>query len=352
MSTIAYPGEMQPTDLLKDGYSRDSLLLEVKNLHVEFKVYGGRLRVLDGVNISMRRGERVGLVGETGCGKTTTMKAILRVLPMPPAIIGQGEIYFKGHDILRMRNNELSQVRGKGISMIFQDPTAALNPVFTIGEQLEAVIYPSAPSGTRISGQEAHQRAITSLQEVALADPERLLRSYPIQLSGGMRQRVCIGMALAAHPELLIADEPGTSLDVTIQDQVLRLLRKLVEEKNTSVILITHTLGIVRETTDRVYVMYAGSIIESATTHKLFSSPLHPYAQGLISTVPRLTGGGIASGIPGRIPDYLNPPSGCRFHPRCAHVMDVCRTKKPPAFQVESDHQVACFLYRDANQAA
>ena len=322
-------------------------LLEIKNLYVHFAVYGGRLNVLDGVNFFMRSGEKVGLVGETGCGKTTTMKAILRVLPMPPARIPQGEIYFKGRDILKMSDNDLSQVRGRGISMIFQDPTAALNPVFSVGEQMEAVIQHSVDRGKQSSRQETHQRAVASLQEVALADPERLLQSYPIQLSGGMRQRVCIGMALSTHPELLIADEPGTSLDVTIQDQVLRLLRKLVEEKNTSVILITHTLGIVRETTDRVYVMYAGNMVEVATTKKLFASPLHPYTQGLISTVPRLTGGGIASGIPGRIPDYLNPPSGCRFHTRCSYVMDICRTEKPPACRVDDDHEVACFLYQD-----
>ncbi len=326
--------------------SSESLLLEIKNLHVHFAVYGGRLKVLDGVNFFMRSGEKVGLVGETGCGKTTTMKAILRVLPMPPARIPQGEILFNGRDILKMSASDLQQVRGRGISMIFQDPTAALNPVFSIGEQMAAVIHHSSDRGKR-SGQEIHRRAITSLQEVALADPERLLRSYPIQLSGGMRQRVCIGMALSTSPELLIADEPGTSLDVTIQDQVLRLLRTLVEEKNTSVILITHTLGIVRETTDRVYVMYAGNMVEVAVTKKLFANPLHPYTQGLISTVPRLTGGGIASGISGRIPDYLNPPSGCRFHTRCSYVMDICRTEKPPTYRVDDDHEVACFLYRE-----
>jgi peptide/nickel transport system ATP-binding protein len=234
--------------------------------------------------------------------------------------------------------------------MIFQDPTAALNPVFSVGEQMEAVIQYSSDRGNVLSRQEIHQRAVAALQEVALADPERLLQSYPIQLSGGMRQRVCIGMALATRPELLIADEPGTSLDVTIQDQVLRLLRTLVEEKNTSVILITHTLGIVREMTDRVCVMYAGDIVEMASTKKLFANPLHPYTQGLISTVPRLTGGGIASGIPGRIPNYLTPPSGCRFHPRCPHVMDICRTEKPPAYHVDDDHEVACFLYRTENK--
>jgi peptide/nickel transport system ATP-binding protein len=189
------------------------------------------------------------------------------------------------------------------------------------------------------------------LKEVALADPERLLASYPVQLSGGMRQRVCIGMALATSPRLLIADEPGTSLDVTIQDQVLRLLKNLVEEHNTSVILITHTLGIVREITSRVYVMYAGTMVELAETERLFSQPLHPYTRGLISTVPRLTGGGIASGIPGRIPDYRNPPSGCRFHPRCPHMMEVCRQQKPPMIEVDDQHTVACFLYGSAEAA-
>jgi peptide/nickel transport system ATP-binding protein len=324
-------------------------LIEIKNLCVHFSVYGGRLKVLDGVDFVMCSGEKVGLVGETGCGKTTTMKAILRVLPMPPARIPQGEIYFKGRDILKMSANELTQVRGRGISMIFQDPTAALNPVFSVGQQMEAVIYHSSDQGKR-SRREIHQRAIASLQEVALADPERLLRSYPIQLSGGMRQRVCIGMALSTGPELLIADEPGTSLDVTIQDQVLRLLRKLVEEKNTSVILITHTLGIVRETTDRVYVMYAGNMVEVAATKELFSHPLHPYTRGLMDAVPRLTGGGVSDGIPGRIPNYLNPPPGCRFHPRCPQAMDICQQEKPSFYKLSEDHEVACFLYREGGK--
>jgi len=328
------------------------LLLEIKNLQVHFAVFGGRLKVLDGINMTVHNGEKVGLVGETGCGKTTTMKAVLRVLPMPPAKIPGGEIFFKGRDILKMSDNELHQVRGRGISMIFQDPTAALNPVFSVGQQLEAVIGYAALKGRKKSRQEIQDQAVASLKEVSLADPERMLRSHPIQLSGGMRQRICIGMALATSPELLIADEPGTSLDVTIQDQVLRLLRKLVEEKDTSVILITHTLGIVRELTDRVYVMYAGNVVEAAATHMLFAQPLHPYTQGLIQTVPRLTGGGIASGIPGSIPNYLNPPPGCRFHPRCVQVMDVCRTQKPPAYQVEAGHEVACFLYSDHEKDA
>lgn len=321
------------------------LLLDIKDLRVNYKVYGGVLQVLDGLNFVVYAGEKVGLVGETGCGKTSTMKAILRILPMPPAQIAGGEIYFKGKNVLTMGQNELARVRGNGISMIFQDPTAALNPVFTVGQQMEAVLKSAAINGKKLSNRQVKTAAVTALKEVALADPERLLKSYPVQLSGGMRQRVCIAMALSTKPELLIADEPGTSLDVTIQDQVLRLLHNLVEEKNTSVILITHTLGVVRQVTDRVYVMYAGNMVESAPTPQLFADPRHPYTQGLMEAVPRLSGGGVADGIPGRIPNYLNPPLGCRFHPRCPQVMDICRREKPLAYPVAAGHQVACFLY-------
>ncbi len=319
-------------------------LLEVRNLQVHFRVFGGYLKVLDGVNLVVRAGEKVGLVGESGCGKTTTMKAILRILPEPPAQIVGGHVLFRGKDVLKMRPQELRRLRGRGISMVFQDPTAALNPVFTIGQQLGDVIRYSHSDG-RVDAGQIRLKALQALKEVALADPERLLDSYPIQLSGGMRQRVCIAMALATQPELLIADEPGTSLDVTIQDQILRLLHNLVVERNTSVILITHTLGVVREVTDRVYVMYAGTIVESAPTKVLFANPMFPYTRGLMQSVPRLSGGGVAEGIPGRIPNYLNPPTGCRFHPRCPHVMEVCRHEKPPVFTVGEEHYVACYLY-------
>ena len=324
-------------------------LLEIKDLHIHFNVYGGTLQVLDGVNLTVRSGQRVGLVGETGCGKTTTMKAILGILPTPPARVVRGEINFQGQDVLKMSEDELQQVRSQGISMIFQDPTAALNPVFTIGQQLEAVVRYSS-EGKGLSRKEIRERALIPLREVSLPDPERMLDSYPIQLSGGMRQRVCIAMALVASRELLIADEPGTSLDVTIEDQILRLLRRLVDEKNVSVILITHTLGVVRETTDRVYVMYAGSMAEVADTLELFAHPLHPYTNGLMDAVPRLTGGGIADGIAGRIPSYLNPPSGCRFHTRCPQAMDICREEKPPFYEPSQGHQVACFLYRNGGK--
>jgi len=319
-------------------------LLEVHDLRVHFKVFGGHLKVLDGVNMVVRAGEKVGLVGESGCGKTTTMKAILRILPEPPAEVVGGQVLFRGKDVLRMRPDELRQLRGRGISMIFQDPTAALNPVFTVGQQLGDVIRYSHGDG-RVDARQVQSKALQALKGVALADPERLLHSYPIQLSGGMRQRVCIAMALATQPELLIADEPGTSLDVTIQDQILRLLHNLVVERNTSVILITHTLGVVREVTDRVYVMYAGSIVESAPTKALFANPMFPYTRGLMQSVPRLSGGGVAEGIPGRIPNYLNPPSGCRFHPRCPYAMEICQREKPPVFMVGEEHYVSCYLY-------
>jgi peptide/nickel transport system ATP-binding protein len=324
-------------------------LLEIKDLSVHFDIYGGTLKVLDGVSFTVYPGQRVGLVGETGCGKTTTMKAILRILPMPPARIAGGEIYFKGKDVLKMGDDELRGVRGEGISMVFQDPAAALNPVFTVGQQLTAVVKYSM-EGQGLSKREIRERALIPLREVSLADPERMLDSYPFQLSGGMRQRICIAMALVASRELLIADEPGTSLDVTIEDQILRLLHRLVEEKNVSVIHITHTLGVVRQTTNRVYVMYAGNMVEVSATAELYANPLHPYTHGLMEAVPRLTGGGISDGIPGRIPDYMNPPPGCRFHTRCPQAMAVCSQEKPPFYQISDDHEVACFLYRDGDK--
>jgi peptide/nickel transport system ATP-binding protein len=321
-------------------------LLSIKDLEVGFHVYGGYLKVLNGVNFEMKEGEKVGLVGETGCGKTTTAKSVLRILPIPPAETTNGEIFFKGKDILRMRENAIREIHAHEISMIFQDPTASLNPVFTIGDQLTAAIkYSNLRQG--LTKKEIRRQAVRALKEVRLPDSERILDNYPVQLSGGMRQRVCIAMALATRSTLLIADEPTTSLDVTIQDQVLRLLGDLVQEKDTSTILITHSLGVVREWTERVYVMYAGVMVETAQTAELFSSPLHPYTKGLMAAVPKLTGEGIAAGIWGRIPDYRNPPPGCRFHPRCPEVMDVCRHEKPGNYDCGSNHRVACFLYRD-----
>ncbi len=324
------------------------ILLDIRNLHVWFKVYGGVLKVLNGVNFTVKSGEKVGLVGETGCGKTTTMKALLRVLPNL-ALIPEGDILVRGNNILKLNSRELADLRGRGLSMIFQDPTSALNPVFTIGQQLYDVIKYSAGSSRRKIADKKNV-ALRALHEARLPDPERMLDSYPVQLSGGMRQRVCIAFAIATARELLIADEPTTNLDVTIQDQVLRLIRNLVEKKGTSLILITHSLGLVREITERVYVMYAGNMIEMAPTSLLFEKPLHPYTQGLLASVPRLSGGGFAEGIPGRIPDYRNPPSGCRFEPRCQHAFEPCSKAMPPYFDVGDGHQVACYLYQDGQE--
>ena len=321
-------------------------LLDIQNLEVGFDVYGGYLRVLNGVNFDMDEGEKVGLVGETGCGKTTTAKSVLRILPVPPARTTGGRILFKGRDILTMKKNEIREIHAREISMIFQDPTAALNPVFTIGDQLmTAIKYSNLHDG--MTKREIRERAVQALKEVRLPDAERILENYPVQLSGGMRQRICIAMALATRSTLLVADEPTTSLDVTIQDQVLRLLGTLIQEKDTSTILITHSLGLVREWTERVYVMYAGFMVETADTAELFRNPLHPYTKGLMAAVPKLTGEGIAAGIAGRIPEYLNPPPGCRFHPRCPAVMAVCRKEKPSYFDCGDNHKTACFLYRD-----
>lgn len=321
-------------------------LLNIENLEVGFNVYGGYLAVLNGVFFSMDEGEKVGLVGETGCGKTTTAKSVLRILPEPPSQTTGGKILFKGRDILTMKKNEIREIHAREISMIFQDPTAALNPVFTIGDQLMSAIKYSNLHDN-MTRKEIRERALQALREVRLPDPERIHESYPVQLSGGMRQRICIAMALATQSTLLVADEPTTSLDVTIQDQVLRLLGTLIQDKGTSTILITHSLGLVREWTERVYVMYAGVMVETANTDELFRNPLHPYTRGLMEAVPKLTGEGIAAGIPGRIPEYLNPPSGCRFHPRCPEVMDICRREKPSYFNCGDNHRTACFLYRE-----
>ena len=320
--------------------------MEIKDLYVSYKTYLGELKVLNGVNLKVGEGEKVGLIGESGCGKTTTMRAVLRILAAN-AIIKGGCVNFKGKDILRMNDKELSEIRRKHVTMIFQDPTAALNPVFKVKDMLSDVIrFSIGSSSEKLTKEKIHEMCLKVLEEVALPDPERVLDSYPFQLSGGMRQRICIAMSLTAARDLLIADEPTTNLDVTIQDQVLRLIKNLVEERKLSVILISHALGAVRGTVDRVYVMYAGNMVEAAETNKLFSEPLHPYTQGLLQSVPKLTGTGFSEGIRGHIPDYVNPPSGCRFHPRCDYAKEVCRKETPPFFDVDGKgHEVACWLY-------
>lgn len=330
-------------------------MLSVQNLQVHFDVFEGEAKVLEGVNLSIEKGETVALVGETGCGKSVTAKTLIGVLPMPPGRIVNGQVFFKGKNVLEMEASERQQLRGKQISMVFQDPMTFLNPVFKIGDQLTDLI--KWQGRTRVGffeyyknrfekerNAEAWQKAVDMLDRVKLPDPERMMDNYPVELSGGMRQRVLIAMALISEPEFLIADEPGTALDVTIQDQILKLLRERVQEQNISVLYITHDLGVAREVSQRIYVMYAGRVIESAPIEVLFNDPKHPYTQGLLQSIPKLSGG-MAEGIRGRIPNYVTPPEGCRFHPRCDHKMPICSKMRPEDIQIESGHQVACHLF-------
>jgi len=246
--------------------------------------------------------------------------------------------------VLTMPQKELKRLRAENVSIIFQDPIASLNPVFTIGQQLKEVIRYSGIEGAG-DKKVQEEKAISALKETSLPDPERIMDSYPFQLSGGMRQRICIAMSLATPRDLVMADEPTTNLDVTIQDQVLKTLRQRVEEKESALILITHSLGVAREMADRIYVMYAGNMVETASSKEIFKECLHPYTKGLMSCIPKLAGGGIAEGIPGHIPNYLDPPKGCRFAPRCPYASSRCNEAQPPMFEAAPEHYVACYLY-------
>lgn len=323
-------------------------LLNVDNLFVNFEVFEGKRKVLNGVRLQIDDNEKVGLVGETGCGKSVLAKTILGFLPIPPGNITNGRVTYLGKDLLEMSHKERKNLSktGDGISVIFQDPQAALNPVFTVGQQIFSVIkHSSQISGNNLSKEEIRRRSITSLEEVNLPDHDRILSSYPVQLSGGEKQRVCISEALSTGSRLLIADEPTTNLDVTIQDKILDLLDELYKEKGISILFISHSLGVIRKFTDAVNIMYAGDRVESATSTRIFSSPLHPYTKGLMDSVPKLTNENIGGGIPGEIPSYLEPPNGCRFHPRCSESIKVCRKRKPPSISVRDGHYVSCFLY-------
>jgi peptide/nickel transport system ATP-binding protein len=321
-------------------------LLDVKDLHVYFRVYEGLLKVLNGVFLDVGAKEKVGIIGESGCGKTTTMKAIMRILAAN-AIVAGGTIAYRGSDVLQVGMQDLMRLRRTSMSMIFQDPTAALNPVFKVGEQLEDIVRYSEFISHAPTRQEARTKAVELLKSAALPEPERILDSYPFQLSGGMRQRVCIAMSLASAKDLLIADEPGTSLDVTIEDQIMRELKQIVEDRGLSVILISHSIGAVKGFVTKLYVMYAGTMVEEAPTDELFSNPVHPYTQNLLKAVPKLTGGGVPEGIAGRIPSYLTIGDGCRFASRCMSAKEGCQAHAPPAFDIGNGHRVACFHYGD-----
>jgi len=322
-------------------------LLEIKDLRIAFDAFEGISHVLDGIHLSLGRGDTLGLVGETGCGKSITAKAILRLLPVPPARIVSGEILFQNEDLLKVSEGEIQNIRGRQIAMVFQDPMTFLNPVFTIEEQLVDVILTHKIGGRRLDQKRAIERAIELLREVKIPEPEWRIKSYPHEFSGVMRQSVLIAMALSGSPQILIADEPTTALDVTIQAQILILIHDLVERHNLSVLLISHDLGVVAKVCKRIAVMYAGSIVESCSTAQLFKRPLHPYTQGLLNSILTFSKRvEEAQGIKGVIPDLIEPPPGCRFHPRCLEVMKVCEEEKPPFLEMEEGHWVSCHLYK------
>ncbi len=316
-------------------------LLEIKDLTVEYVTFNGTVRAVDRVWLTIDKGETVGMVGESGCGKSTVSLAVMRLLPNPPARIKSGEILFEGEDILKKSEEEMKQIRGGKISMVFQEPMTSLNPVYTIGKQVsESIIVHQ-----KVSRAEAKQKAIEMLKLVKIPNPEKRFYEYPHQLSGGMRQRVMIAMALSCNPKLLIADEPTTALDVTIQAQILELISELKRQFNMSVLLITHNLGIIAEMANRVFVMYAGQVVEEAPCDELFDYPLHPYTEALLKSIPRLESGkGPLHTIPGSVPDLMNLPSGCRFHPRCSLAIQVCREKEPSLMKVNDKRRVRCFL--------
>lgn len=345
--------------------SADAPLLRVSNLALAFHTYAGEVKALDGVSFAIRKGEALGLVGESGCGKSVTALTIVRLLPENATVTG-GEIVLAGKQLLKSTKDEMRKIRANQIAMVFQDPTTFLNPVLTIGQQLEEVFQLSQEHVGRLDNEEIgleddpakrklqHKKrtkdlCIDALKQVRLADQQRILKQYPHELSVGMRQRCMIAMALARNPDLFIADEITTALDVTIQAQILELLRELKRHFQGSTLLITHDLGVVAELCDRVAVMYAGNIVELASVRELFTNPLHPYTQGLLKAVPILGHSERLEAISGSVPDLISPPSGCRFHPRCPFAFEKCKGVKPELLDVGGGHTVACHLYGEGN---
>jgi peptide/nickel transport system ATP-binding protein len=315
-------------------------LLEVQHLYLEFKTAAGTQTALNGISFDVQRGEVFGVVGETGCGKTVTGLSILRLLPRSARIL-RGQILFDGSNLLDLSTSDMEQVRGGKIAMIFQDPSSSLNPVFTISSQMKRVIR----QHMRLGDKQAYAHAAEVLEAVGLPDVNRILSSYPYQLSGGQQQRVMIAMALSCQPKLLIADEPTTALDVTIQAQILKLLRDLQKQFDISVILITHNLGVVAQTCDRLAVLYAGRVAEIGTTQEIFKNPQHPYTRGLMNAIPRPgSRGKKMAAIPGTVPSNPGALIGCPFAPRCELAYDRCSAERPPLFDVGQGHRSACFL--------
>ena len=321
-------------------------LLEVKNLQTQFPTRGGVVKAVDGVSFYVDEGELLGLVGESGCGKSMTALSIMRLVSSPGRIVA-GEIFFNGENLLTLSDERMRAIRGDDIAMIFQDPMTSLNPVYKVGEQIAEALRLHRRMGRR----EAREAAVEAMREVSIPDPARRVDDYPHQLSGGMRQRVMIAMALACDPKLLIADEPTTALDVTIQAQILELLDGLRKTRKLAVLLITHDLGVVAEVADRVAVMYTGRIVEESPVEELFARPKHPYTEGLLQSVPKLTAAEVTkavrlSTIEGTVPKPTNLPPGCHFAPRCSHRMPRCTEgERIPLYDLEGDVRVRCVLY-------
>ncbi|KGP74613.1 ABC transporter ATP-binding protein [Pontibacillus yanchengensis] len=316
-------------------------ILEVNDLHVSFQTYGGEVKAVRGVSFDLHKGETLAIVGESGCGKSVTANSIMKLIPSPPGKIANGSIYFKGRDLTRLSEKAIRDIRGVDISMIFQDPMTALNPTLTIGNQLTEGIK----QHQNITSKEAKTKAIDMLNLVGIPNPEERMKQYPHQFSGGMRQRIVIAMALICEPELLIADEPTTALDVTIQAQILQLFNKIQQETGVSIILITHDLGVVAKIADRIAVMYAGKVIEVGTRKEIFYTPQHPYTQGLLNSVPRLDKRKEKLvPIDGTPPDLFAPPQGCPFTARCPKAMEVCGKVYPIHSELSNTHEVDCWL--------
>jgi peptide/nickel transport system ATP-binding protein len=318
-------------------------LLDIRGLRVQFATDDGVVQAVDGVDLVIGRGETVGIVGESGCGKTVTAMSVLKLLPMPPGRIAGGEILWQGRDLVPLGREEMRHVRSKQIGIVFQEPMTSLNPVYTVGAQIAEVARLHEGLGRRA----ALEKTVEMLRLVHIPNPERRVRDYPHQFSGGMRQRVMIAMALACNPKLLIADEPTTALDVTIQAQILELLAEMKSRLGMAVMLITHAMGVVAETAERVVVMYAGRVVEEAPVGELFSRPRHPYTQGLIRSIPRLDRAGEKTrleAIAGVVPNLLDPMPGCRFAPRCRFATTICTKAIPPLREIAPGHKVACVL--------
>ncbi len=320
-------------------------VLEVKNLEVVFKTYGGSINAVRDVSFSLDEGECLAIVGESGSGKSVTAKSILRLIPSPPGQIKKGEILFCNADIMAKSKKQMRMIRGGDMGMIFQDPMTSLNPTMRVGRQIAENIR----RHDRIGGSEAMKKAVEALRLVEIPNPERRIHQFPHELSGGMRQRVMVAMSIVCRPKLLVADEPTTALDVTIQAQILDLIKDLQKKLNTAVILITHDMGVVANMAKRVLVMYAGKIVESGTTADIFYSPRHPYTIGLLKSMPRLDHASKDRllSIEGTPPDLFSPPKGCAFAARCEYCMKICKLKQPEAFQVSEDHTSSCWLLHE-----